>query len=553
MAFRAPIGMSDFSKLRTANAAYVDKTAAIVQILDTPSEVFLFTRPRRFGKTLFLSTLAAWLERADLRGEDTTALFSDLAVWRSEAARAHHQRYPVVSLSLKDLAAPTWEGMVHLLGEVMAGAVDDAFRRCAGTNFGEGAGGQLQLIQQRQASVHQLSTGLPNLVSELYRVTGERVVVLIDEYDSPLHQAWTNGYYEQAIPFLRTMLGMTLKDNRSLAFGVLTGVLRVARESMFSGFNNISVNTVRSRDFTDTFGFTQREVEALAAQAGVEDRLADIEAWYNGYLFGGAPIYNPWSVLSFLRQPADGLQPYWANSGGTALIGQLIEQTEPDLWMALEDLYRGEPVSVEVSENLVFADLETDTAALWSLLLAAGYVKPIHLDGDDMELVIPNREVRHSWGLLLARRMRSSMGHSLDRLLRALLEGDGPTFEDGLRRVAAKVMSFHDTGGSHPERVWQAFVLGLLVYLEPEYEVRSNLEAGYGRADVLIRPRQAGRPGVVMELKRLEEGEDVATAMEAAFQQIADKGYVLALAEVAAPVRRVAAVFAGKKVHAQFR
>jgi hypothetical protein len=551
MTFRAPVGMSDFGHLRSAGAAYVDKTAAIVQLLATPGEVFQFTRPRRFGKTLFLSTLAAWLERADLRGEDTTALFSDLAVWRSDAARAHHQRYPVVSLSLKDLAAPTWEGMVHLLGRVLSEAVRAASHSCAA--FAENMGPQLRLVLERQATVHQLSTALPDLVSALHRAAGERVVVLIDEYDTPLHQAWTNGYYDQAISFLRTMLGMTLKDNRSLAFGVLTGILRVARESLFSGFNNARMFTVQNQAFADTFGFTQPEVAALAAQAGVQDHLADIEDWYDGYLFGGVRIYNPWSVLSFLEAPGDGLLPYWANSGGTALLERLIDQAEPELWLALEDLYRGATVFTEVTENLVFSDLGLDNSALWALILSAGYVKPTRRDGGRMELVIPNREVRHGWGLLLGRHLRMALGHrSLDRLLRALLDGDGPTFEDGLRRVAAKVMSFHDTG-SHPERVWQAFVLGLLVYLEPDYEVRSNLEAGYGRADVLIRPRQAGRPGVVMELKRLEEGGDVEVAIAAAFQQITDRAYGLALAEVASPVRQLAVVFAGKRVYARFR
>jgi hypothetical protein len=558
MALRVPIGISNFVRLRHSSAVYVDKTAAIVQLLDLDSEVFLFTRPRRFGKTLLLSTLEAFLQRADLLGEDTTPLFEDLAVWRSEIARAHHQRYPVISLSFKEVSATTWEGMLEQLGDMLAERVARAFRWCAGTDFDADTGGQLARVRARTATPGMMANALKNLTQELSRVTGQRVVVLIDEYDTPLHTAWSHGFFDEALPLFRTLLGGALKDNDALFRGVLTGILRVARESLFSGFNNPSVFTLTSLEFADAFGFTQPEIEQLAQQADVVDQLPDMEAWYDGYLVGRTRIYNPWSVLHFLRSPEAGLQPHWVNSGGTALIEMLLDQAGPAIWRSLEDLYNGGSVRTEITENLIFAELATHEAALWSLLLASGYLKPARverrLETDWYSLVIPNREVRVAWRRFLAQRLgAAASGATLERMLRAMLDGDEATFGAALQDVALKTLSHHDVTRREPERVWQAFVLGMLVALEPDYEVRSNQEAGFGRADVLVRPRQAGRPGVVMELKRLDPGGDVEAALEGAFQQIEDQAYVRSMGDAIPTVRVIAAVFEGKRVHVRIR
>jgi hypothetical protein len=556
MAFRAPIGISNFVRLRTAGATYVDKTAAIVQLLELDAEVLQFTRPRRFGKTLFLSTLEAFFQRSELLGEDSAPLFEELAVWRSEAARAHHQRYPVISLSLKDVSATSWESMLADLQHLFGALIN---RLLPAEGPATAARASLAAIRDQGGTADQLRAALANLMEELRRATGQRVMVLIDEYDTPMQTAWAHGFFDKAMPFFRSMFGAALKDNDALFRGVLTGILRVARESLFSGFNNPAIFTVTNSRFADLFGFTQPETEQLAVQANVVDQLDGIKAWYDGYVFGAVRIYNPWSILHYLANLPDALQPYWLNSGGTTLIESLLDRGGPALWRSLEDLYTGGVVRTEIAESLVFSELERRSDALWSLLLAAGYLKPARIerigDVDWYELVIPNREVRLAWRRFLGQRLEQATydRHTLDRMLRAMFDGDEVSFGHLLQQVALKTLSYHDTAGDEPERVWQAFVLGMLVALEPDYEVHSNLETGYGRADVIVRPRRPGRPGVVLELKRIDPGGDVEASITRAFQQIEDRAYVTTLRGVAEPIRVIAAVFEGKRVHVRVR
>jgi hypothetical protein len=558
MAFRAPIGISSFTRLHEERAVYVDKTEAIVTLVDTPAEVSLFTRPRRFGKTLFLSTLETFFQRQDLQGADTSPLFQDLAVWRSDAARAHHQQHPVLSLSLKDVHGTTWPDMLRALSSALEATVArlDGSPLLDGLHRADRA--RIEDLRAGEASPDRLQSSLQLLTRALHAATGQPVLLLIDEYDTPLQNAWAHGYFEEATPFFRSLFGAALKDNRALWRAVLTGILRVARESLFSGLNNPAVYTVTSPTFADTFGFTQPEVERMAVAAGQADRMGDLEAWYNGYLFGGMQIYNPWSILNYLSTPSRGLQPYWVHSGGTGLIESILERAGLETWRAVERLYSGGTVRSEISDNLAFSELVSDPAfsetSLWSLLLAAGYLKPVHTERigeiDWYDLAIPNREVRVAWRHLLSYRFQALVPSDQQRqLLRAMLDGDGETFGHLLQELVKRTLSFHDTGGDRPERVWQAFVLGMLVALEPDYEVRSNLEAGWGRADVLVRPRSPGRTGVVMELKRIDEGESVDVAFDAAFRQLADRDYASALRGIAVPIRIIAAVFEGKRVY----
>ena len=556
MPFSAPIGTSDFRQIRKQNASYVDKTRAITEIISLPTEVFLFTRPRRFGKSTLMSTLHAFFQVPELLGEDSAPLFADLAVWRSEEARAQHQRHPVLSLSFKDVQHPTWAGAQEAIRNHVSLVVQEL-------------GPVLQrpsvpatLLQRVEAMLVPgsgdaiLQQAIVLLCGALHAATGRPVVLLIDEYDSPLHAAWTHGYLPDALAFFRTLLGSGLKENRFLHKAVITGILRVSRESLFSGVNHLEVHSLLDgRGFADTFGFTQVEVAQLAASAGLSDRMAEIEAWYNGYLVEGVRLYNPWSVLNYLKDPTKGPQPWWVNSGGTALLEALLDRFGPALWPDMEALLAGGVLTTGLDESLTFVDLERSHEAFWSLLLAAGYLKALRVELRQGELFadlsIPNEEVRVSWRHLAARNLHVALSSrsAVDHLTRAMLAGDERAFAADLQTLAANALSFYDTAGDWPERVWQAFVLGILVHLSPDWEVRSNQELGYGRADVIVRPRVAGRPGVVIELKKLGPGRTVNGTLRSAMAQIKRRDYAAGLRGIAEPIHLIAIVFEGKRAH----
>ena len=558
MALRAALGDSDFVSIRRQGAAYVDKTHAVAALATSATKVTLFTRPRRFGKSTLLSTLEAFFQRPEVAG-DTAPLFADLAVWRDDEARQHHQRYPVLTLSLKDLGQGTWHDMMEMT-RIQLGVVA---RRFAGwvdhPRVPADLRHELRDALSAPAQPMRMAT-VPQLLCEaLHAATGQPVVLLIDEYDSPLHAAWQHGYLDEALGFFRALFSSALKENHYLHKAVITGILRIARESLFSTINHLEVWSLLQDGFADAFGFTQAEVEALAASAGLHDRLPDLEAWYNGYLVGGVRLYNPWSILCCLRDPTGQPQPYWVNTGGTALAERLLSHHGTAVGPSIQRLLAGEAITGNLPESLVFSDLTDRVDAVWSLLLAAGYLKPRRLELAKAryraELVIPNEEVHVAWEDMAARALRDTTRGTgeVDRLTEALLSGDEPAFAERLRRMTANALSYHDLAGDWPERVWQAFALGLLVHLDPGWEVRSNLETGYGRADVVVRPRQPGRPGVILEFKRIDEGQDVDAALDAALHQLHDRDYAASLRGVASPLREVAVVFEGKRPHVRFR
>ena len=557
---RPALGTSEFHILRKAGALYVDKTAWVARLFEDEPRIILLTRPRRFGKSLFLSTIKAFAERSDLSGTDSTAAFQDLAIWRSEPARAHHQRYPVIHLSFKDLDVGGWEDMKEGVATLFAEAVAPLFPRLAAADLNGPNLALLHAVLERRATDHQLTRSMRILTEELHRLTGEPAVVLIDEYDAPLHAAWLKGYYEPAIQFFRAALGSLLKDNPAVHRSVITGILRVARESLFSTLNHVTVYSVLSEEFSTAIGFTEEEVTTLMSENGLEDPMDGVRAWYNGYRFGEAVIYNPWSILSFLASPSHRLQPYWSNTGGTDLIERLLDAADPEVAGVFEQLLVGQTVRVPIEESRVMSDLMERDQALWSLLLAAGYLKVLSMDevsyGTVAELAIPNKEINRDWRRIFSRWFNKGLrgATQVDRLTRAMLRGEAAEFQWLLQDVVTASMSAHLTDRRQPERVWQAFVLGLLVHLSTDYEVQSEREAGFGRADVTVRPRRPGLPGAVLELKRQDAGEDPEAALESALQQLRERDYAAALRQAGAGVvREIGVVFEGRRVWVRFR
>jgi hypothetical protein len=555
MPFKPALGVSDFRKLREEGAGYVDKTDFIAQLLGESTQVVLFPRPRRFGKTINLSALRYFLEK---RPEDLSHLFQDLAVWQHPGARAHFQRHPVLFLSFKDVRADTWESAFRAIRLALQDLFLEHRDAITSAAIAPEEASELQKLLSGEATEEQCQVSLKRLSSLLHRVYGEQVAILVDEYDTPIQAGFLGGFYDDAVRFFRNLFSAALKDNPALYRGVLTGILRISRESLFSGLNNVIVHSILRDKYATTFGFTEDEVRAITESDTHPGRLDELRVWYDGYRFGAETIYNPWSVLSYVEAGRFG--PYWVNTSSNDLIYDLVARRGLGLGADMERLLAGEAIEARIDETLVFRDLEQRSAALWSFLLFSGYLTPrtvsVSEAGVEASLAVPNREVllayRDVFSLWMERGLTDS--DRVEALARSLLAGDAEALEVRLEELLLTTMSFHDPAGRDPEKLYHGFILGLLVQLDGRYEVRSNRESGLGRADVLVRPKQAGHPGVVLELKvpRMRRGETPEQALVAGARQVRDKRYAAELAASGAtPVHELVVVFDGKRVWAR--
>lgn len=548
-------GPSDFRQLREEGRFYVDKTAWIAELLHRPEQVVLLPRPRRFGKTLNLSALRYFLEASE---EDRRPLFHDLAIASAGPEVLEHQgKHPVVSLNLKDIGLPDLEGCIEALQGRIAEVYGAHRSLLDGAALSPEDRAAFERLLLGTASRTELRTSLQRLTRLLHDHHGERCVLLVDEYDAPIEAGFAHGYYEQIVDVLRGLLGGGLKDNPHLFRGVLTGVRRVAKESLFSGLNNVVVLSLLADPFRTTFGFTEDEVRSVLEAAGHADRMDEVRRWYNGYVFGGAVVYNPWSVLSFAATGR--ARPHWVAPSADTLLRTLFLAGGLDLAKEVPALLEGQPLRRALDEHVVLPDLERNPTAIWSFLVFAGYLKAEHVEDSPKGIVadvsIPNLEVNGLWREVFVRWLGERM-HGIgqvDAVVRALLEGDASTTAALLGDLVRNVLSVHDTGTgpTAPERVYHAFVLGLLAHLEPEHRVRSERESGYGRSDVLIIPTKPGQAGAVIELKRVleDQGEPPEDALASALQQIEDRDYAAELRAAGAdPIRKLAIAFAGKRV-----
>lgn len=558
MTLRIPIGIDDFRKVREDKLEYVDKSDLIRQVIDRRGvEVILLPRPRRFGKSLNLSMLRYWFEKRD---EDLTHLFQDLSIWSAgDEYRRHFQKYPVIYFNFKGSRVPTYDECMAAIRE----KIIDVYR----TNRRVLDEGRLDEVETRRyrsildgtASSALFERALYDMSAYLHAYHGQRAVILIDEYDEPIHAAHVNGYSPQILGFMRSFLGAALKSNEHLHKAVITGILRVAKENLFSGLNNIAVYSLLGKEFNTSFGFTDEEVASLLDRFGRGDKLADVRSWYNGYLFGGEIIYNPWSVLSYLEREDTAPKAYWLGTSANELVHELLDVHAIKMEHVFEDLLEGRSVETYLDENVVLSEIRTNDDALWSLLVFSGYLKADPLPYDSIvgrvvyRLSIPNREVREVYATTFQRWIKSHLtaqGGDVGKLARALLSGDAETFEDQLQKFVQNILSYYDIAKLDPERVYHGFVLGLLAALEPDYIVRSNREAGSGRPDVTIRPRLAGKPGALLELKLARKGKKTpAAALREGLAQIRAKGYAADLwAAGVSDVHAFAVAFDGKRV-----
>lgn len=561
-------GTSDYLNFRESAAAYVDKTAIIADLVEGGAQVLALPRPRRFGKTLNLSTMRYFFERDETRSR--AKYFQDTAIAQHPAFEHHFARYPVIALSFKSVKATTWaDAWVGIRTQILdaAAQVERHYPVSPDRHDGVTATQWYRQRDERDTPSRLFESALRHLTERCAESTGERVVVLIDEYDAPLHAAWLHGYWDQAVAFFSAFLSEGLKDNRHLFRGVLTGILHVAKENIFSGLNNVTVRGVLHHDYAERFGFTESEVLELLHLAGRADQIDEFRRWYDGYRFGdeSAPvtIYNPWSVLTALAQPTTALQPWWLGTSSNDLVRQLLVRHAADVGPELETLVIGAPpnssagIAKVVSSHVALRDVEQQPEALWALLLHTGYLTPGSYRVEEgtpiAELRIPNLEVATIYRRVFLDWLQAVAPRSnIAMLTKPMLAGDAESFAEALEVLLVRGVSHHDipkVGGV--EAVYQAFLLGLLVQLHDTHRVWSNREAGHGRADVLIAPRDPGT-GVVLELKVVGKRETPEQALARAATQLRTRRYDVELAAVGArPIHQYAIVFDGKRCWVQ--
>lgn len=551
---KLPIGISDFREIIEENYYYVDKSLFIKELIDGGSKTVLFPRPRRFGKTLNLSMLRYFYEKAEY---DTSGLFQQLAIWQQGDSYTRQQgQFPVIFLSFKDVKSGNWDKC----REQLISVIRDEFLRHH--NLLEN--GQLRPVEQKEylavldltASETVFEHSLRKLSLYLERHYGRKTVILIDEYDTPIQQGYMQGYYNEVIPFMRNLLSGALKDNTSLEKGVLTGILRIAKKSIFSGLNNLQVSSLLHPRFSQYFGLLEHEVEEMLQYYGADNKAEAVKSWYNGYVFGDSTVYNPWSIINYADNWQIGLQPYWVNTSSNDLVKQIIARSNPKVKEELETLLRGESIRKEINDNVVFGEIENNSESLWSFLLMSGYLKvqsKTLVEGITIcDLVIPNKEVEGLYRQIVGEWFRQgAYGHQYEQMLQGLLDGDMDTFEPLFQEIVMNTFSYFDLSGKRPENVYHSFVLGLLVSIGDQYEVKSNRESGYGRYDVMLIPKDQAKKGIIIEFKKVNETkkETLQEAVHQAMQQIERKKYEQELRlRGITNILKIAMAFQGKEV-----
>ena len=519
-----PIGTEYFAKLR-ANYYFVDKTTFLSDFFRGHADVTLITRPRRFGKTLLLSMTQQFLDIED--AEEHRKLFEGLKVMDDPVAMAEQGTRPVVFMTLRDWDSNTWESMQKFIAFGLQDACQAHRYLLESDKVSEEDRQAFRTLLWREGDLELMRRALPLLCKMLRDHYGRNTVLLIDEYDAPLQSAWSHGYYKDAIDFYRGFFASALKSNPALDFAILTGVLRIAKESIFSGLNNLEVSTVLRGGFADACGYTKAEVAKLARDLGHEDKLEELASWYDGYDFQGTEIYNPWSVNNYFKQNCEA-EAYWVNTSGNGILQTMLEDIDQKRARDFARLMEGKTICTQVEDSFIYQDIEEHRANLYALLLTTGYLKCVGRTKEDdatwYDLALPNRELRSVFRREIMKYLSYDDVNLLYDLLKAMQEGDTEEFEEDLQTVLRSFVSCHDA--AHPESFYHGLMLGLTVWLEKRYRIQSNKESGYGRFDLAFFPKKENLPGILMEFKAVKEEEELEAAAGVACQQIGEKAYL---------------------------
>ena len=535
MARTVGIGVQDFSSIIKNNYFYIDKTDFIREWWESGDAVTLITRPRRFGKTLNMSMLECFFSVRYAKQKD---LFENLTIWKEEKYRAIQGTYPVISLSFANVKEKTCQEAKIRIGQMLQQLYNENRFLLEGD----------LLTKDEKEYFLNISADMPDVVATLaiyklsdflYRYYGKKVIILLDEYDTPMQEAYVDGYWEEFVAYTRSMFNATFKTNPSLYRGIMTGITRLSKESIFSDLNHLKVVTTTSDEYSTCFGFTQEEVFAALEEYGYHEE-EKVKQWYDGFTFGTIKdIYNPWSILNFLDKGK--FVAYWANTSANSLIGKLIREGSKGIKADFEKLLCGERLVTPIDEQIVYNQLDGSDQAIWSLLLASGYLKVVHheeyvsdntvnmepkyeLDLTNLEVRIMFRDMIKGWF--------GSVSDEYNDFVKALMLGDIDAMNDYINRISCEIFSFFDTGKriskqAQPERFYHGFVLGLIVSLEDKYVITSNRESGFGRYDIMLEPKNTSDDAIIIEFKVFNEKRDmtIEDTVATALQQIEEKQY----------------------------
>lgn len=547
-----PIGISDYVRAQS-EYYYVDKTLLIKDFLDQKPLVSLFTRPRRFGKTLNMDMLRVFFE---ISGEDTSKYFEDKAIWKcGEEYRKHQGKYPVIFLTFKDVKFDSWEATI----DKIKGLLQDEFGRhmelANSSELAEYEKNYFAKVINGDASEVELTASLEKLSQMLTKHYDRSPIIIIDEYDTPIQEGYSKDFYDEIIGFMRNFFSGAFKDNRNLSYGFLTGILRIAQESIFSGLNNLTVNSVMDDEYDKYFGFTALEVREMLEYYGVLDKEAELRDWYDGYLFGRTEIYNPWSVINYISKGCTP-QAYWVNTGRNEILEDVLKVATDDITERLFALLQGEKVIARIDQNVVYRSLSEAPANIYSLLLVAGYLKTpkkeLQADGAYLcEVSIPNREIAAVYkSEILSHLLQigAITRTTANMVAESLYANDICKLQKAVSEYMEKTISFYDTGA---EGFYHGLTLGLITLMDNHYRIKSNRESGDGRYDICLIPREIKYPGIIMELKwksGIDEDKLEALSQEA-LAQIDEKRYDLELKDSGVEdVLKLGIAFSGKKV-----
>ena len=542
---RIPIGLSDFKHLIEEDFYYFDKTNFIEQVIQDGAQVKLFTRPRRFGKTLNMSMLKYFFDIKE--AEENRKLFKNLYIEKTENFKEQGQ-YPVIFLSLKDLKATTWEEMEKDIKSTIASLFleyEDLYYE-----LGEFDKPLFKKIAIKEVDIENLKDALKVLVKILYKKYNEKVVVLIDEYDSPLVSAYINGYYEKVKNFFKTFYSTVLKDNTCLQMGVLTGIIRVIKAGIFSDLNNLRTYTILSDDYTDSYGLTEKEVEKSLKDYGIGQEISKVKDWYDGYKFGDSEVYNPWSILNFLQDKE--LRAYWVDTSGNDLIKNVLKMTNKNIITALERLFNGEGLRQNLSGTSDLSKILSDDE-IWELLLFSGYLTiEEKIDQDNYILRLPNKEVKSLFRKTFIETY-IARGSKLSFLMESLIGNKIEDYEENLQEILLTSVSYNDTKKGN-EAFYHGLIMGMGLYLEGEYITKSNIESGLGRYDFSVEPKNKNKRAFIMEFKSTDSVEKLEEISKEALEQIENKKYDVSLKQNGIKeITYIGIAFCGKQIKMSYK
>ncbi len=557
---RVNIGVQRFDKLREEDSFYIDKTGFIREWWETGSDVTLITRPRRFGKTLNMSMTECFFSN---KYADRGDLFEGLDIWNDEKYRQLQGTYPVIFMSFAGIKAGNVTDMRAAVKIAIANVYGEYKEMMRSDKFDGNDRESFEAVNERMEDV-KAYTAIHSLCIWLEKYYGRKVIVLLDEYDTPMQEAWLGGYWDEAVSFFKSFFDLTFKMNPHLYRGIITGITKISKESIFSDLNNLKVVTTTSSQYAASFGFTEEEVFQALDDMGLGDQKQGVKQWYDGFTFGKyTDIYNPWSITSFIEEDG-GYKAYWANTSSNSLINSLIQTGNREIKQTMEILIKGGSFKAMIDEQIMFSQLDGNTDAVWSLLLATGYLKVLGVEvvGERKDmlytLTITNMETRIMFENMVKGWFAGDTGIVYNEFIRAMLSDNVRKMNTFMNKVALHTFSSFDSGNhpsveTQPERFYHGFVLGMVVNLADRYKVRSNRESGYGRYDVMIEPLDKTKKAFIFEFKVLDADDEEKTLEDTlanAHKQIEEKNYEAELiAEGFAPrqVRKYGFAFRGKE------